>query len=108
MRLTSELVRPNVVEFLDQMLRDDETLRVEEVRIPEGSKLVGCPLGESDIRTSTSALVLAVRETGNGQFHYNPGPSFVLRAGMTLMVLSHREDLQRLQRGIERGTIGRA
>jgi voltage-gated potassium channel len=42
MRMASELIRPSVVSFLDTMLRDqDMNLRVEEIRIPEGSPAVG-------------------------------------------------------------------
>src|SRR5207247_2448501 len=44
-RMASEVIRPEVNEFLDQMLRDkDKNLRLEEVVIPEGSPLIGMTL----------------------------------------------------------------
>src|SRR5450759_5082012 len=36
MRIVSSMIRPVVVNFLDEMLRADKALRVEEVQIPEG------------------------------------------------------------------------
>ena len=41
MRIASSMIRPTVVSFLDEMLRTDEKLRVEEVRIPEGFASAG-------------------------------------------------------------------
>jgi voltage-gated potassium channel len=87
MRLASELLRPNVVEFLDEMVRDrDMNLRIEEVAIPTGSAFAGKTLRESRIRDVTDALVLAIRDRDRG-FRYNPGPDAVLDAGVTLVLL---------------------
>ena len=50
-RLASELVRPTVTEFIDQMLRDkDEVLRLEEVIIPDGSSFIGRSLRDVHMR----------------------------------------------------------
>ncbi|MBN1655028.1 MAG: potassium channel protein [Deltaproteobacteria bacterium] len=107
MRIASELIRPNVVVFLDQMLRGrDPTLRIEEVRIPEKSSLVNAALQNTNIRKHTDVLVLAVRNP-DGTFEYNPGPDFVLRPDVTLVVLAKTDDLIRLRKGIESGAIGR-
>jgi voltage-gated potassium channel len=38
LRIASSMLRPAVVNFLDEMLRTDQGLRVEEVRVPEGSR----------------------------------------------------------------------
>jgi voltage-gated potassium channel len=43
MRIASAMVRPHVVNFIDQMLHRDDGLRVEEVRMPAGS--ASRPLG---------------------------------------------------------------
>jgi hypothetical protein len=54
-RMASELVRPEVNEFLDQMLRDKtKNLRIEEAIVPEKSSLVGVMLKDSPIRRETS------------------------------------------------------
>ncbi|MCA9624103.1 MAG: TrkA family potassium uptake protein, partial [Myxococcales bacterium] len=96
-RMAHELVRPNVVGFLDLMVRDkQQNLDIEEMPIPKESPLVGRTLATSSIREKSSALVLAVLHDGDAT--YNPAPSFKLDAGMTLVVLGEREQLDRLGR----------
>jgi voltage-gated potassium channel len=106
MRIASELIRPNVVVFLDQMLRGrDPTLRIEEVCIPDHSSLIGTALQHTGIRRDTDVLVLAVRYP-DGTFRYNPGPDLILQPGVTLVVLARTDDVIKLRRGIEDGSIG--
>lgn len=108
LRIASELVRPSVVRFLDTMLRNRHgALRVEEVEVPSTSTLAGARLAETTIRDQTRVLVLAARAE-DGAYTYNPGPDFLLEAGMTLVVLSQADDVVRLRKGIADGTIGRA
>jgi voltage-gated potassium channel len=103
MRMVSEMIRPQVVEFLDVMLRDrDKNLRIEEVNLPPGSGFVGKTLAQTDIRKHTDLLVLAVREPGGG-FTYNPGPSFKLTEKMTLVVLGSTASVVQLREAAEAG-----
>jgi voltage-gated potassium channel len=95
MRMASELVRPEVVEFLDQLHRTEKSLRIEEILIPKDSSWVGKMLRDAPIRPRTRALVIAKR-TRDGAFHYNPGPESTIEAGMTLVVLGDREDVSTL------------
>lgn len=96
-RLASELIRPEVNEFLDQMLRDrDKNLRLEEVVLPPGSSFVGMPLKDTPIRRKTRALVLAVRGSDRS-FLYNPEPDYVLGEGTTLIVLGETESILKLR-----------
>lgn len=92
-RMASELVRPEVVEFLDQMQRADHSLRLEDIAIPEHSSLVGKQLRDAAFRPRTKALVIATRDK-DGSFHYNPGPETRIRAGLTLIVLGEHSDLE--------------
>jgi voltage-gated potassium channel len=102
MRLASELLRPNVVEFLDEMIRDrDMNLRIEEVNIPAGSAFAGKTLRDSRIRDVTDALVLAIRD--RGRFSYNPGPDTVLAAGDTLVLLGRSASVAKLREHIGTG-----
>jgi voltage-gated potassium channel len=95
-RLASELVRPTVTEFLDQMLRDkDEVLRLEEVVIPDGSSFMGRSLREVPIRAETKLLVVALRV--DRKFIYNPEPSSVMEAGTVLVVLGESANVARLR-----------
>lgn len=96
-RMASELIRPEVTEFLDQMLRDKETaLRLEEVAISSTSKLSGTLLKDTPIRKETRLLVVAVRGIDRA-FMYNPEPDFRLESGMTLIVMGDPTNVQRLR-----------
>lgn len=104
MRLASELLRPNVVEFLDEMLRDrDLNLRIEEVQIPEGSSFAGKTLRDSHIRDVSDALVLAIRDGPKKAFHYNPGPATVLAGGTTLVLLGRSASVAKLRDAVGTG-----
>ncbi len=103
MRMVSEMIRPEVVEFLDLMLRNkDKTLRIEEVGITDISPLRGKTLAETNIRKVTRLLVIAAR-AADGTYHYNPGPSFRLECGTTLIVLGESQDVSKLRQRLDRG-----
>jgi voltage-gated potassium channel len=108
-RMVSEMIRPQVVEFLDLMLRDkDKNLRIEEVTVPKGSPLVGKPIFEAQIRRYTNLLVVAVREppaapSQPGKFVYNPGPETRIVENMALIVLGETESVHKLRSSITRG-----
>jgi len=96
-RMAHELVRPNVVGFLDYMVRDlERSLNIEEIAIGQGSRLVGKKLAESMIREESNALVLAV--VRDEEQIYNPPPSTILTEGTTLIALGERDQLERLAR----------
>lgn len=96
-RMASELIRPEVNEFLDQMLRDkDKSLRLEEVVIPKNSPYIGHMLREAPIRRETNLLVIAVRQPTR-EFVYNPEPDFVLEPGMTLVVMGAADGVKKLR-----------
>jgi voltage-gated potassium channel len=104
-RLASELVRPTVTEFLDQMLRDkDEVLRLEEVVIPDGSAFIGRSLRDVPIRAETKLLVVALRV--DKKFIYNPEPSTVMEAGTVLVVLGESANVARLREMVKAGPPG--
>ncbi len=95
-RLASELVRPTVTEFIDQMLRDrEDVLRLEEVVIPDGSSFLGRSLRDVPIRAETKLLVVALRV--DKKFIYNPEPSTVMETGTVLVVLGEGAQVARLR-----------
>jgi voltage-gated potassium channel len=99
-RMVSEIIRPEVNEFLDQMLRDkDKNLRLEEVVIPENSSFAGRALKDTPIRRATKLLVVAVRGSDKGRtFIYNPDPDHVITQGTTLIVLGEAESVVKLRK----------
>ena len=96
-RIASELLRPTVNEFFDQMFRDNRTLRLEEVTVPEGSTFNGQALKDTPIRKETRLLVIAVKE-GKESFKYNPEPDLVLKTGTTLIVMGEVASVIKLRK----------
>jgi voltage-gated potassium channel len=97
-RLAGELIRPEVHEFMDEMVRDrDKNLRFEEVVVEPGSAFVGVALKDTPIRRETRALVVAVRGSDR-EFTYNPDPDYVIGVGTTLIVLGEADSIVKLRR----------
>ncbi|HEU0053946.1 MAG TPA: potassium channel protein [Longimicrobium sp.] len=93
LRMVSELIRPTVVTFLDEMLRDREkNLRIEEVEVDDASPLVGRVLGDLELRAVSSALLLACRQGGAGWI-YNPPPTLPVAPGLVLILMGSPEDV---------------
>ena len=83
MRIASAMIRPHVVSFLDEMLRADHGLRVEEVLIP--TEFEPRTLGTFKLR-SADYVLLAVR-TGS-DWVFNPPLEFMLQAGYTVIAMA--------------------
>lgn len=99
MRMVSELVRPSVVKFLDEMLRDKAApMRIEEVQITAGCDLAGMCLREADLRGRHGLNVLAVRVDGTAPWDYNPDPERPLAVGTVVVVLGAAAQVHELRR----------
>jgi voltage-gated potassium channel len=99
MRLVSELLRPAVVRFLDDMLRDRRAaFRIEEIRLGDGVSALGTTLRDVRIRERFGMTVLAVRASDNQSWVYNPDANEKLGPGMTLVVLGSSEQVNELRR----------
>lgn len=97
LRLVSEMVRPTVVTFLDQMLRErDAAMRVEEVRIAAGSKMAGKRLNEIDLE-QRGMSAMALKAPGSDTFVYVPARDSVLTVGCTIIVLGDAERVATLR-----------
>jgi voltage-gated potassium channel len=100
MRIAAEMIRPDVTEFLDVMLRDKkQNHRIEQVTLPAGSPLVGRKLSDSRIRKATDILVIAIRNH-DGSFMYNPGPDTELKEETTLVVLGAMDSILKLRKSV--------
>jgi voltage-gated potassium channel len=83
LHIVSAMVRPHVMSFLDDMLRSDSSLRMEEFAIPQG--LSGKAL--SALQTAGHDLiVLAIRR--DGQWLFNPDGRQPMLSGDVLMVMT--------------------
>lgn len=100
-RMASMLLRPQVVSFLDVVTgMDDMPLRLEEVTVPEGSRLAEHSLAEAAIPQKTGLIVIAIshlRAQDEGKLVYNPGPDERIRPGDILIVLGHTEQVDALR-----------
>ncbi len=92
LRMVSAMVRPNVALFLDDMLKSDENVRMEEVRIPE--ELSGKQLSVL-YRANKDCVVLAIRQAKDWVF--NPPAQHVVHGGDILMVMATAEGRMRLE-----------
>lgn len=97
LRMVTELLRPKVVRFLDEMRRDKSKTRIDEVEICENSSFDGHSLKDIEFRKSTDVLVLAVRVPEVEGYSYNPGADFVLKSGMTLVVMGPISQVEELR-----------
>ncbi|HOV90058.1 MAG TPA: NAD-binding protein [Syntrophorhabdaceae bacterium] len=98
LRMASEMVRPNVTNFLDKMLRDKEShLRVDEVQIPKESPFVGKKVSDIDFRSMGNALLVALRNS-DGKWIYNPPPDTILEKDMNMILLATVEEREILER----------
>lgn len=92
MRMAAQVLRPNVVSFLDRMLRGQEqSMRVGEVLVPVDSPCVGKTLGELDVYAHTGLNVMAYLDPSQADYLYNPGPDTQLEAEAVLLVVSTPE-----------------
>jgi voltage-gated potassium channel len=93
LRIASEMIRPEAVEFLDNMLRSERgELRIHPIAVRENSDLVGKPILQSGLRDRFNLLLLGVRKK-EGEFEFRPPSSFVIEAGMTLIVMGDIENI---------------
>jgi voltage-gated potassium channel len=97
MRMVSELLRPAVVAFLDDMLRDRRVYRIAEVRLGARTGELGTTLRDARVRERFGMTVLAMRAGDKAEWTYNPDAAEKLSAGMTLVVLGSAEQVAALQ-----------
>ena len=94
------LTRPHVQRFIDLALstlsEGNLDLQIEELRVVEGSKLVGSSLHESDVRRRFGVIVLAIRREG-GRLDFNPGPEQTISAGDFLIAMGDSAKLRELE-----------
>jgi voltage-gated potassium channel len=100
LRMASEMIRPAAVEFLDNMLRSERgELRIHQIPVNTDSPLTGTSIMRSGLRDQFNLLLLGVRRR-DGEFEFRPPSSFVLEAGMTLIVMGDIENINRAREAL--------
>lgn len=82
MRIASSMIRPHVVTFLDEMLRSEQKIRLEELLLDQHHRL--CSIGE--LRKRCPDCVMVALKSGD-DFVFNPGPEVMLTVGQVLIVM---------------------
>ncbi len=97
-RMATFALQPNVAEFLDVVMHDDDVeWRLEEITVEKGSELSERTLEEADLRRRCGAMVLAVRRPG-GKLMTNPDRDTVLGAGAVLIAMGTPQELDTVDR----------
>lgn len=97
-RMAQMAIRPTVAEFLEVVMHDEELeLWLEEMTVAIESALDGCAVYASDIRGSTGANIVAVRQR-TGKLLAAPTPDTKLQAGDIVVALGTRDQLTALNR----------
>ena len=95
------MVRPKVVGFLDNMLRDKKNLRIEEIDIPKNSWTIGKELKELDLRKNTGLQILAFQDPISQAYNYSPQSSDIIQENMTLITMGNPEQILKLEKFIK-------
>jgi voltage-gated potassium channel len=96
-RMASFVAQPNVADYVDIVMHErDRTFRLQEVSVPSGSPVDGQTLGHLDLRSSTGAMVFAVRSP-DGSFVTNPDPALRITAGHVLIAIGSDQHLAALE-----------
>jgi len=82
-RIASAMVRPTVQTFLDEMLRSEQKLRVEEVTVPAG--FASRAFGELQLQ-APDYVILALRR--GGEWIFNPADDCQLEPGNILILMA--------------------
>lgn len=86
------MVRPNVVSFLDDMIKSDENLRMEEVLIPSGFSSELLSLFNPAL---SDCILLAIKQ--GGKWAFNPAMQHTVHNGDVLMVMTTPNGRGRLE-----------
>jgi voltage-gated potassium channel len=102
MRMASEMIRPTVVSFLDNMMRGkEESLRVEEVPVPPS--LAGKALSALNLKDYPRTLLLAVKK--GEDWVYNPSrQDYIIEPENRLIVMTTPEERLTLEKNVEKKT----
>lgn len=95
MRIASSMIRPHVVSFLDEMLRSELKLRLEEIRVPDNFE----PRALDTLRLrSPNYVLLAVRK--DGEVVFNPTKEFMLAPGQLVIAMASPLGRQELENAL--------
>ncbi len=97
-RLAALALQPDVAEFLDVVVHDEELdFRIQQVTVEAGSACADRSLDELDFGYGANVQVLAMRPGGDSGFTFRPPPSAVVHEGCVLIGFGTVEGIAALQ-----------
>ncbi|MEW5822127.1 MAG: potassium channel protein [Cyanobacteriota bacterium] len=97
LRMVSSVLRPLVADFLDEVMdtKVGLQLRMEQILLPERSKVCGKTIIESNIRPESGAYILAIKR--GKEYIHNPTADKHLHSGDYLISLGTTDQLLKLE-----------
>jgi voltage-gated potassium channel len=97
-RVAHAVLRPTVVDFLDQASRSEHLeVQIEEIQIASHSKLVGTTIKDTNVRQQLGIIIVAIKRAA-GAMVFNPPSDAVLAAGDILIAIGHTKQLEALDK----------
>jgi len=94
--MAQSALRPAVVDFLQLATSSGHLdLSMEQVRIQEGSALVGRTIVDAGIRQTYGVIIVAIRRV-DGSMEFNPSPDVTIQAGDEMVVLGRPQSVKAL------------
>jgi len=95
LRIAAAMLRPGVLNFMDDMVRSETAHRLEEIPLPEN--FTARPVESLDL-PGHDVVLLGVRD--HRHFQFNPAPDAMLAAGQVLVVMCAPEARKAVERAI--------
>lgn len=97
-RMAQVILRPNVDQFLEQVLHTGALgLQIEEVHVQPHAPIEGETLASSMFRQQFDAVVIGIIDSDTNEMKFHPGPSDRIEAGDILIVIGDPEMIHRLR-----------
>jgi voltage-gated potassium channel len=97
-RMAQVVLRPNVDEFMEQVLHANAlSLQIDEVEVHPSAPLAGQSLAESNFRQQFDAVVIGMIDADTGEMTFNPMPTARIDAGDILIVLGDSSVIRALR-----------
>lgn len=94
-RLAAAITQPLVTEFLDVVMHSSGIdLRLEQLTLEDDSQLVGHTLKDANIKQTSGAMIVAVKQSG--KLITNPSPELKFGVGDDLIALGAEQQLTKL------------
>ena len=92
LRISSEMLRPNVADFLDRIVyAREQTAGYLSISVPQNSPSAGVSLSSLEVQNKTGVVIIAVRRNDNSM-SYSPSGDFRVDEGDSLIAFGTKED----------------